>query len=61
MKIFFHLLHHCIAHPLKGILFGRIGTGIFHDWTAQKAWPEERWQVQLALRKDPISMPRLNP
>lgn len=33
-------VHHVIAHPLVGLLGGHLGTGAFHDWTAERAWPD---------------------
>jgi hypothetical protein len=33
-------VHNCIAHPLLWLSFEAYWADDFHDWSAEKAWPE---------------------
>lgn len=41
MLKFWQIVHHVAAHSLLALSNGRLWAWRFHDWTAQRAWPNE--------------------
>lgn len=41
MRRLFQLAHHCIAHPLVGLSWGRLWAWRFHRWTHNNGWPSD--------------------